>query len=199
LENIDKNELILYINDKEKKMVEKIELKELMIVDINKNILDNYSRFKEIKRRYNYENGIWAIIDDDWIDDWDKEKKDKVINNFFDIISKEGGYVFGAYEDKKMIGFSVLCNKKFGSNNQYIQLDNMHVSDGYRNKGIGKKLFEICVKKAKETGIKKIYISANPSEDTVNFYFSVGCKDAMEINKELAEKEPYDRQMEYEI
>jgi GNAT superfamily N-acetyltransferase len=179
-------------------MVEKIELKEIMIADINKNILDNYSRFKEIKRRYNYENGKWVIIDDDWIDDWSKDKKDKVIISFSDTINA-GGYVFGAYEDKKLIGFAVLCNKKFGSNNQYIQLNNMQVFYGYRNKGIGKKLFELCVKKVKETGIKKMYISANPSEDTVNFYFSVGCKDAMEINKELAEKEPYDRQMEYEI
>ena len=175
-------------------MVEKIEFKELQIADISKDILDNYSRYKEMKRRYNYENGKWVIIDDDWIDDWNKEKKDKVIIDFSDTIN-EGGYVFGAYEDKKMIGFAVLYNKKFGSNNQYIQLDNMQVSNGYRNKGIGKKLFEMCVKKAKETEIEKIYISANPSEDTVKFYISVGCKDAMEINKELAEKEPYDRQM----
>jgi hypothetical protein len=46
---------------------------------------------------------------------------------------------------------------------------------------------------------KKIYISANDSEDTINFYFRIGCKDAMEINKELVEEEPYDGPLEYII
>jgi N-acetylglutamate synthase-like GNAT family acetyltransferase len=73
----------------------------------------------------------------------------------------------------------------------------MQVSYEYRHKGIGKKLFELCIKKAKEMGIKKIYISANSSEETQNFYLSAGCVDAEEIKKELFEKEPYDRHMEY--
>jgi N-acetylglutamate synthase-like GNAT family acetyltransferase len=90
-------------------------------------------------------------------------------------------------------------NKKFGERNQYIQLENFHVSFGYRHKGIGKRLFGLCVEKAKEIGIEKLYISANTSEETQRFYLSIGCKDAVEINKKLAEEEPYDRQMEYKI
>ena len=75
----------------------------------------------------------------------------------------------------------------------------IHVSNSYRHKGIGKKLFDFCVEKARDIGISKIYISANTAEESQRFYLGIGCKDAMEINKKLAEDEPYDRQMEYEL
>ena len=75
----------------------------------------------------------------------------------------------------------------------------MQVSYEYRHKGIGKNLFELCIKKAKEVGIEKIYISAHSSEETQNFYLSVGCVDTEEIDKELFEKEPFDRDMKYII
>ena len=44
-----------------------------------------------------------------------------------------------------------------------------------------------------------MYISANSSEETQKFYLGIGCKDAEEIDKELYEKEPFDRHMEYKI
>ena len=75
----------------------------------------------------------------------------------------------------------------------------MHVSLEYRFKGIGKKLFKLCVNKAKQVNMEKIYISANDSEETQKFYLGLGCVDAMEINEKLAELEPCDRQMEYVV
>jgi N-acetylglutamate synthase-like GNAT family acetyltransferase len=88
-------------------------------------------------------------------------------------------------------------NEKIGSSGQYIQLKFLHVSNGYRHKGIGKVLFNLCVERVKRIGIKKMYISANDSEATQRFYLGIGCKDAEEINQKLLEEEPYDRQMEY--
>ena len=90
-------------------------------------------------------------------------------------------------------------NNKFGTKGQYIQLKFLHISLDYRHKGIGKKLFELCIKKAEAIGAEKIYISANDSVDAIKFYFSLGCEDAIEICKEIAEEEPYDRQLEYRI
>jgi N-acetylglutamate synthase-like GNAT family acetyltransferase len=160
--------------------------------------LDNYNRYQEVKRCYRKEDGKWIVKDIEYIENWDKLEIENKINGFLKIIDT-GGYVFGAYENNKLIGFATLLNKRFGSKKQYVQLENMHVSFGYRNNGIGKELFKLCVEKAKELGIKKIYISANTSEDTQKYYLSIGCIDAEEINSELAEKEPYDRQMEYKI
>jgi predicted N-acetyltransferase YhbS len=178
--------------------MEIIEYKELEFRDINKKLLDCYNRYQEVKKCYRKEDGKWIIKEIEYIDNWDKNELENVIEEFIETL-KNKGRVFGAYEDNKLIGFAALINKKFGSNNQYIQLGHIHVSFGYRNNGIGKKLFELCIKGAKEMGAAKIYISANTSEETQKFYLSIGCVDAEEINQRLAENEPYDRQMEYKI
>jgi N-acetylglutamate synthase-like GNAT family acetyltransferase len=185
-------------NIKGESYMETIEYKELKFNSINKNILDYYNRYQEVKKCYRKENGKWIVKDIEYIENWDQNEIENVIKEFMETI-KNGGYILGAYENNKLIGFATLINKRFGSNNQYIQLGHMHVSFGYRNKGIGKKLFELCINKAKGIGVEKIYISANTSEETQKFYLSIGCIDAEEINKELADNEPYDRQMEYKI
>jgi ribosomal protein S18 acetylase RimI-like enzyme len=181
-------------------MREDIEFKELSFNDINGNLLGNFNRYQKVSKYWYNENGNWALIEGEYIVDWDNDKKIMIINDIFANILKENkGYIFGAYDGQKLIGFSVLMNKKFGINGQYIQLKFLHVSNGYRHKGIGKILFNLCVERSKKIGIKKIYISANDSEETQKFYLGIGCKDAEEINLKLFEEEPYDRQMEYNI
>jgi len=178
--------------------VENITFKELCIDDINSNILDHYNRYQEIKRCYRKEEGNWVIKNIEFVENWDENKKENVIKDFSKTII-DGGYVFSAFDNDKLIGFAVLYNKVFGSRKQYIQLSRMHISYEYRHKGIGKRLFELCKEKSKGLGIEKIYISASSAEETQKFYLSVGCVDAEEIDKELFEKEPFDRHMEYRI
>jgi len=172
---------------------------ELNTEEIKNNLLDNFNRYQEIKRCYRYENGNWTIKNNEYVENWDKNKKDHKIINFSHILNTGSGYIFGAFDNNVLVGYAVLFNKKFGSIGQYIQLFSLQVSFDYRNKGIGKKLFGLCIEKAKNIDISKLYISANSSEETIKFYLSIGCKDAMEINKEQAEEEPFDRQMEYGI
>jgi N-acetylglutamate synthase-like GNAT family acetyltransferase len=179
--------------------MENIEFKELGIGDINNNILDHYNRYQEVKRCYRKEEGNWIIKDIEFIEDWDEDKKEVVVKNFLQTIN-DSGSVFGAYDsNNKLLGFAILYNKIFGNRKQYIQLDSMQVSNEYRRKGIGRKLFELCIQKTKDMGIEKMYISTNSSVETQGFYLSIGCKDAEEIDKELFEKEPFDRHMEYKI
>jgi hypothetical protein len=180
-------------------MLENVELKELSLHDINENLLDHFNRYQKVKKLWANKGGNWSLIEEGYIEDWDKNKKSKVIKIFSNTLNEKGGYIFGAYDSKKLIGFSLLSNKKFGTSEQYIELKYLHISLDYRYKGKKKKLFKLCITKAEEIGNEKIYISANDSEETINFYFNIGCKDAMEINKELAEKEPYDRPLEYII
>ena len=179
--------------------MENIIFKELKAEDIKNDLLDNFNRYQEIKRCYRYENGNWIIKDNVYVEDWDKNRKDHKTVKFKNILNNNSGYIFGAFDNNALIGYAVLFNKIFGSIGQYIQLFSLQISFGYRNKVIGKKLFRLCTEKAKNIGLNKIYISANSSEETIKFYLGIGCKDAMEINKEQAEEEPFDRQMEYEI
>ena len=78
-----------------------------------------------------------------------------------------------------------------------MQLSQIHVSYEYRGKGIGRKLFSFGLETMKDLTTKKLYITANPSEESQAFYRSTGCIDAEEIIPELFEAEPYDVHMEY--
>jgi GNAT superfamily N-acetyltransferase len=73
----------------------------------------------------------------------------------------------------------------------------LHTSFEYRGKGIGKRLFDLCVLEAKSWGAKKLYISTHSADETQRFYRGIGCVDAVEINQKLADHEPFDCQLEY--
>jgi N-acetylglutamate synthase-like GNAT family acetyltransferase len=179
--------------------MENIIIKELLPSDINDHLLDDFNRYQKVKRWWIKKDDKWVLTDEEYILDWDQNQKQIRIKRFLLIIKEKSGYVYGAYHNNQLIGFSVLLNKKFGKNEEYVQLKQLHISLDYRHQGLGKKLFEKCTEKAKNIGAKKLYISANDSEETQRFYLSIGCKDAIEINAKCAEEEPYDRQMEYEL
>lgn len=108
-----------------------------------------------------------------------------------------GGFFWGAFENDKLIGVSILESKFIGSRQDILQMKFLHVSRDCRGQGVGAKLFSIAVEKAKELGAKKLYISATPSEHTVNYYLRLGCVLATEIDPELFALEPEDIHLEY--
>ena len=110
-----------------------------------------------------------------------------------------GGTFWGAFEDEDIIGVSVLESKFIGSKSDTLQLKFLHVSRGGRKQGLGAKLFHLAVDHARSLGAKKLYISATPSENTINFYMRLGCVLATEIDPELFALEPEDIHLEYVI
>jgi predicted N-acetyltransferase YhbS len=110
-----------------------------------------------------------------------------------------GGTFFGAFEGQELIGVSVLESKLIGKHKDQLQLKFMQVSNRRRKQGLGKLLFLKTVEKARELNARRLYISATPSENTVNFYMQMGCTLAEEIDPELFELEPEDIHMEYRI
>ena len=57
----------------------------------------------------------------------------------------------------------------------------------------------MAARRARKLGAKKLYISATPSENTVNFYLHLGCVLAKEMDPELFELEPEDIHLEYAL
>jgi len=111
-----------------------------------------------------------------------------------------GGFFWGAFDDDgRIIGVSVLESKFIGSNRDTLQLKFLHVSHGIRKQGLGTRLFNLAVEKAKSLGARKLYISATPSENTVNYYMKLGCVLATEIDPELFALETEDIHLEYVI
>jgi predicted N-acetyltransferase YhbS len=110
-----------------------------------------------------------------------------------------GGIFWGAFEDEQIVGAAILENKLIGSKHDTLQLKFLHVSRDQRKHGLGSKLFNLAVEKAKVLGASKLYISATPSENTINYYMKLGCVLATEIDSELFALEPEDIHLEYQI
>lgn len=110
-----------------------------------------------------------------------------------------GGTFWGAFENHLLIGVAVLESKFIGSQQDTLQLKFLHVSRDYRKRGIASTLFKLAVEKAKALGARKLYISATPSEHTVNYYARLGCVLAAETDPELFALEPEDIHLEYRI
>lgn len=110
-----------------------------------------------------------------------------------------GGMFWGAFENDKLIGVAILESKFIGSQQDTLQLKFLHVSRDFRKQGIASTLFRLAVEKARALGAKKLYISATPSEHTVNYYMRLGSVLAREIDPEWFALEPEDIHLEYVI
>ena len=104
----------------------------------------------------------------------------------------KGGWFCGAFDDKTLVGIAILDNKFIGKDKNQLQLKFLHVSRDYRKQGLGRKLFDLAMEKARERGALQLYISATPSENTVKFYLKLGAVVTDEPDPELFELEPED-------
>ena len=110
-----------------------------------------------------------------------------------------GGTFWGAFENDTLVGAAILESKFIGSQQDTLQLKFLHVGRDHRKQGIASTLFNLAADKAKALGAKKLYISATPSENTINYYRRLGCVLAEEVDPELFALEPEDIHLEYEI
>jgi len=111
-----------------------------------------------------------------------------------------GGFAIGAFtHNNRLVGFVSVNREAFGSQAQYVLLDQLFVDNQHQNQGIGKTLFQKCTQQAKSWNINKLYICAGSSEDTLAFYYKQGCTDATEINQQLYENDKNDIQLEYNL
>ena len=165
--------------------------------NFNENSLDDFLRHQEVKECWRKNsNNEYVLVANEYVEDWDLNKRKEVAREILHRIA-EKGFAYGAFCEEKVIGYILVSNAFFGSNNQYMELLLYHVSEPYRRRGIGKELFALACKTAKELGAKKLYISAHSSKESQAAYRKLGCIEATEINQVIAENEPYDVQMEF--
>ena len=106
-----------------------------------------------------------------FIEQWDNNLKKEIVNVDFRNCLNSGGIVWGVFNEyNEIVAFASLSSNFFGSENQYLQLMQIHVSYDYRNKGIGKELFKVSAEKARQMGAKKLYISTHSSEESQFLY-----------------------------
>ena len=179
------------------KNADNIQYRQLSAGDISPDMLQHFNRYQEIKKMWKNKDDEWILINNPHIlKNWDDDTKQKITTEYFTEAVCSGGYLWGAFDNEKLIGFCTISGKPIGSKKQYLQLSQIHVSYEYRGKGIGRKLFSLSAETMKNCTAKKFYIVANPSEESQAFYSAMGCFDAEEIISALYDDE-YDVHMEF--
>jgi ribosomal protein S18 acetylase RimI-like enzyme len=170
--------------------------KRLGAEDVTLGLLDGFHRYQEVKRCWRKENGAWVLKDVPFTEEWDGQELAHLTQELAHTVAS-GGAVLAALENGVVAGFASVENEPLGTQGQYLQLSNIHVSFEHRGRGIGKTLFFMACQEARELGAKKLYISAHSAEETQAYYKAMGCTEALEYDPRLTEAEPCDCQLEF--
>jgi GNAT superfamily N-acetyltransferase len=122
-------------------------------------------------------------------------KETPVLLDCFD----RGGTFLGVFDAEALIGIGVLEIARVGRAGDQMQLAYLYVSRAHRGRGVGTQLFDAAVSFARQAGANGLYVSATPTENTVNFYLNRGCVIAPEPDPELLAAEPYDIHLRYPL
>ena len=117
---------------------------------------------------------------------------------FLDCFDRRGWF-HGLFDNGRLVGIVILENKFIGSCSDLLQLKFLHVSSAYRGQGLGGRLYRMAEERAHTLGAKGLYISATPSQNTVDFYLRRGARVAKQPDPELFALEPEDIHLECAI
>jgi ribosomal protein S18 acetylase RimI-like enzyme len=102
---------------------------------------------------------------------------------------RAGATAFGAFDGDVLVGIGIA---KAHVRPGLAQLAYLHVSDGYRGRGIGRRLSDELERLSRAAGDTAMVVSATPSANTVRFYLGRGFEPMAEPLPELYELEPED-------
>lgn len=168
-------------------------------------LLDRHeiARIWDIDRRevidniYYYEHGELVLKPEHYdMQGWPAGEAD-LYTPILEACFARGGWFHGLFDSDRLVGVAVLDTRQIGLQRDLLQLKALHVSSGYRDQSIGRRLFEVASDEARRRGAKGLYISATPSEHTINFYLRLGCCISSSPDPELFVLEPEDIHLEY--
>tara|TARA_A100001388_G_scaffold104434_1_gene76288 strand:+ start:1695 stop:2168 length:474 start_codon:yes stop_codon:yes gene_type:complete len=134
----------------------------------------NISKICIKKYETKFDNDFF-VLNKAWIEEsWILEESDKKDLLNPDKIIHNGGQVFFALENQKVIGTVAMIN----SSDDRFELAKMTVQEDFRGKGIANMLMDECLKFAKENKAKEIFLISNNSLTIArNLYDKYGFKE----------------------
>ncbi len=164
-------------------MKKEIEYREIKLDECNEKLLKNFIRYQKIEKSLKPVEGGYEEINKNYVIDWDETDRKNFLQ-FFKERLMYGNVFVGAFSRGELKGLMLLENKMYGEKSRYINLCKLYVSNDFRGRGIGKKLFNIALEESKKLDGEKMFISAGSSVDTMKFYERQGCVKALEVVKE---------------
>lgn len=173
-------------------------IREILHDELHIGLFADFRRHQEVTQCWRKVNGKWIIIENRFTEDWAETEFAYQIKCLCNTIIT-GGVVYGAFLEGKLKGFVSVESVPLGSQNQYLELSSIHVSEDCRGSGIGRKLMDSAKEWARKKGTEKLYISAHSSIESQAFYKAMGCCEAEEYSQPHVEKEPCDCQLEVSV
>ncbi len=133
-------------------------------------------------------SGAFKALNEEWIVKYFKmEEMDHIsLGNPQEYIIDKGGYIAVALSAKEPVGVCALIPTT--RDGYEFELAKMGVSPKAQGKGIGKRLGEHIIEKAKSLGCKKLYLESNRVlTPAINLYHKLGFVEMVGI------KSPYER------
>jgi len=162
-------------------------------------LIAGIDRGEEITAVYKFTNNTITLVPhQETVHRFDPAELHQIISTQYKI-QQQGGVVIGAFDNQTLAGVASVENLRRGSTEVYYKMDILYVSKQYRGKKIGETLLLQCKEIAKRFGAEKLYISATPTKNTVDFYFRHGAVPAKETDMELFTLEPEDIHLELTI
>ncbi|MCB8976595.1 MAG: GNAT family N-acetyltransferase [Ardenticatenaceae bacterium] len=163
--------------------------------------LKDIDRSEKIRINYKYVEGELQARDVDWdtpawFTEGDGEHTVASHIRFCKEHLARNGRMCGAFHDQKLVGVGIIQPDVAAGT---AQLAYLHVSNRYRQKGIGNQIVAMLIDEARRSGAAKLYVSATPSGSAVNFYQSQGFRPTAAPIRELFELEPDDIHMLMEL
>jgi GNAT superfamily N-acetyltransferase len=150
-------------------------------------------RTETVEKAYRQHGSELELIDVAWdIGHWSTKEQ----LSEWDKYLQKGSVLWGAFEGDLLVGF--CCYRPDIAPGMGL-LALMYVSAAHRRLGIGCKLTQMLVEHAKETQISSLYVTAEPTSGTVDFYHNLGFRPTERPLLELLKLEPDDIHMRMEF
>ncbi len=158
--------------------------------------VDEIDRTEVIDHIYYMREGEMVLEEEHWeLKGWPTGHIPRIKENLRTCL-QEGGAAWGAFDGDRLVGIAALDGRWYGRSGDTLDMYFLHVSNGYRHQGIGRRLFEITRDRAREMGARRLFVSGLPSENTIRFYMAMGCEIAEDVDPVLRQREPDDIHMD---
>lgn len=183
--------------------------------DFERRLLVAFTRYQETTQVY-FSPSLGAakleLRADSWVDDWDAQAKEARQSELYQA-HLAASVLIGCWDaERNLHGFSLVHSREWGPYTWgskayageieglcYHELLYFHISQEYRNRGLGKQLWYVTMEHAQKKGWNNIYIGAHPSVESIGFYLSRGSTLAPAYIEEIYQKEPRDIQLVYHV
>ncbi len=137
-------------------------------------LLETVDRAEHIDGHYVVDGDTLRLVRDDFdVTGWYPTEVDDYVTRL-QTLHDFGGVVLGAFDRTCLVALASLDVTPISIDPVVLKLDMLYVSAGCRHRGIGRRMIDLLVERARNFGAAALYISSTPTRNTVDAYRDVG-------------------------